>query len=202
MKNSLIKVLKVSFLSILLTMFLTSCSSIVNTVNPSNHKKISGSNDFHSLVNNLVEKQKNRLKLHLTSDDIVLVSDFVNLDKLKNRSKLGFLLSEHLKDSLANRNIVVREVELSSQFQYGKQGLNVLTRKYQDIQKKYVDGKFAVVGTYTITTQSLIVFVKLIDLSNGSILSSSSGSTLVDEEILELERVPRKAATVVAPLVL
>ena len=201
MNNTFLKILKVSILSIFLSLFFTSCSPVVKDFMSINHKNLAGSNSFHSLVDSLVDKQEAKLKSNIVIDDIVLVSDFVNLDKLKNRSKLGFLLSEHLKNSLSNRNIVVREVELSNEFQYGKHGLNVLTRKQEDINKKFVDGKFAVVGTYSITTQSLIVFVKLIDVTTGNIISSASGSSMVDDEILELERVPKRSS-IRSPLVL
>ena len=202
MNKTLVKILKVSLLSIFLTLFLTSCSTSVKDIVSINYKNLAGTNSFHSLVNTLVEKQEDKLKMNISSDEVVLVSDFVNLDKLKNRSKLGFLLSEHLKDSLSNRNIIVREVELSRDFEFGKTGFNVLTRKQKDMSKKEVSEKFAVVGTYSITTQSLIVFVKLIDITNGNILSSASGSTLLDNEIKELESIPQQRANVIAPVVL
>jgi len=195
MNKNFIKILRLILISMFLAFFLTSCSQIVKDMaktSPVNHKNLTGSNNFYSLVNNLVEKQSLKLKNNIPSHEVVLVSDFVNLDKLKNRSKLGFLLSEHLKNSLSNRSIIVREVELAQDFQYGKHGFNVLTRKQEDIKKKFIDSNYAIVGTYTITTESLIVFIKLIDISNGNILSSASGRTIIDDEILELERVPRK----------
>ncbi len=192
-KNS-IKILKLVLTSIFFITFLSSCSDITKNIassSPSNHKNFTGSNNFHSLINDVVKKQESRVKKYLLNEEVVLVSDFVNLDKLKNRSKLGFLLSEHLKNALSNRSIIVREVELAQDFQYGKTGFNLLTRQQEDIKKKYVDTKYAFVGTYSITTESLIVFMKLIDITNGNILSSASSETLVDKEILELETEPR-----------
>lgn len=192
-KNS-IKILKLVLTSIFFITFLSSCSDITKNIassSPSNHKNFTGSNNFHSLINDVVKKQESRLKKYLLNEEVVLVSDFVNLDKLKNRSKLGFLLSEHLKNALSNRSIIVREVELAQDFQYGKTGFNLLTRQQEDINSKYVDSKYAFVGTYSITTESLIVFMKLIDITNGNILSSASSETLVDKEILELETEPR-----------
>ena len=204
MNDKYIKILKIIISSIFFITFLSSCSNVVKSIASSsytNHKNLTGSNNFHSLINNLIEKQDSRLKKYLLDDEVVLVSDFVNLDKLKNRSKLGFLLSEHLKDSLLNRSIIVREIELAEDFQYGKSGFNLLTREQRDINKKYVDNKYAFIGTYSITTESLIVFIKLIDITNGNILSSSSTETLIDNEIIELERIPR-TPFVRAPLVL
>jgi len=206
MKFFSIKILKLTLISIFLLIFLTSCSnSIVNEIahkSPDNHKRITGSNNFDSLVSNLVEKSSSKLKRHVSIDDVILVSDFVNLDKLKNKSKLGFLLSDHLKNALLNKDVIVRQVELSEYFQYGKHGFNLLTREQRDIQKKSVDSKFAVVGTYTITTQNLIVFIKLIDITNGNILSSSTGKTSIDAEILDLEGIKPPSRLIITPLVL
>lgn len=198
MNISPMKILKLFLTSIFLILSFTSCS-----VNSIAHKDVYGSNNFHSLVKELVDKSSNKLKRHLSLDEVVLVSDFVNLDKLRNRSKLGFLLSDHLKDSLLNQDIIVREVELSEEFQYGKHGFNVLTRQQKEINKKFVNSKFAIVGTYSITTKSLIVFIKLIDITNGNILSSANGITSIDEEILDLENKQKtKRIFVTAPLVL
>ena len=50
----------------------------------------------------------------------------------------------------------------------------------------------------------LIMFIKLIDIHTGHILSSSSKSVMIDEEISELERVPKKrrTTTIYAPATL
>jgi len=164
-----------------------------------NHKNFVGSNDFNSLVSNLVEKTSLKLGKYILEDDVVLVSDFVNIDKLENRSKLGFLLSEHLKDSLLNKNIIIRQVELSENFSYGNHGLNLLTRDQRGIRNKSVNGKFAIAGTYTITTESLIVFIKLLDLTSGNILASASSNTSIDDEILELEGITKQRVITLPP---
>ena len=153
MKNIYTKILKLVLTSIFFITTFTSCTQVVDGIAhtsskivkeiahkaPNNHKNITGSNDFHSLVKNMVSKASFKLKKNVQMDDVVLVSDFVNLDNLENRSKLGFLLSDHLKDSLLNKDIIVRQVELSQEFQYGRHGLNLLTRNHKDIKKKYVD---------------------------------------------------------------
>lgn len=177
--------LKVKVFSlILLSFFLTSCS----------YHKIpvtfqTGTNDFHSLVSKLVDESASKIKRKVKSNDIVLVSDFVNLDKLKNRSQLGFLLSDILKDKLVSLDIIVREVEMGKQFELGSTGFNMLTRdKNQIISDEITSNqRYAVVGTYSITSKSLNVFIKLIDIRSGNILSSSYERTDIDKEILQLE---------------
>lgn len=200
MKNFYFKILKAFLLLIFLSFFSGCTNIVVKDLATINHKNLAGTNNFASLIDYLVWQQEINIKSKVAGETI-LVSDFVNLDRLKNRSKLGFLLAEHLKNSASSRGIVVREVELGKQFQYGKSGLNVLTRKQSEILNTDVQSKYALVGTYSLTTKSMIVFIKLIDLSNGDILSSGSGSTLIDEEIRELER-SNRTPQVYSPMVL
>ncbi|MFY9093857.1 FlgO family outer membrane protein, partial [Aliarcobacter butzleri] len=110
-----------------------------------------------------------------------------NLDKLKNKSQLGFLLSNILKDKLSSLNIIVREIELGKEFEFGNSGFNLLTREKDKILSDKVKSKYAVVGTYSISNKSLNVFIKLIDINTGNILSSSFGRTDIDDEIVNLE---------------
>ena len=179
MTTNFLRTLKLLVISSFLAIFFSSCV----------HKNpISGSNNFHSLVSNLVDDSSKKIKRNLYKDDVVLVSDFVNLDKLKNKSQLGFLLSSMLKDKLVSLDIIVREVEFGKDFEFGKTGLNVLTRqKDKIVDDKISKSKYAVVGTYSITSRSLNVFIKLIDIDTGYILSSSYERTNIDEEILGLE---------------
>lgn len=178
MKYPYFRLVKQVLALLFLALFLTSCV----------YKNIDGSNNFHSFVNSLVEKSVKKLNENLYITDTVLVSDFVNIDRLENRSKLGFLLSSTLKDRLLANNITVREVELRKHFTIGQNGFNLLSRDASAINRKIADARYAFVGTYTLTTKNLIVFIKMIDLDTGNILSSSQGSVMIDEEIIQLER--------------
>ena len=171
--------LKLCFGLVFLTLFFTSCAF----KNP-----INGSNNFHYLVSKMVDESASKIKKNIPLGDVVLVSDFVNLDKLKNRSQLGFLLSSMLKDKLSSLDIVIREIEFGKEFEFGKSGFNLLTREKEKIlSDKVTKIKYAVVGTYSISNKSLNVFIKLIDLQTGNILSSSYERTDIDDEILNLE---------------
>ncbi|MGD9624100.1 MAG: FlgO family outer membrane protein [Arcobacter sp.] len=178
MAYKLLGILKLSFVSIFLTLFLNSCAY----KNP-----ISGSTNFHSLISGMVDDSANKIKKNVSVGEVVLVSDFVNLDKLKNRSQLGFLLSSMLKDKLSSLDIIVKEIELGKEFEFGPSGFNLLTREKERIITNKVKSKYAVVGTYSISSRSLNVFIRLIDIQTGNILSSSYGRTDIDDEILGLE---------------
>lgn len=156
------------------------------------YMNIDGSNDFDRMVNALVEDSYKKLKMNIEKDEVVLVSDFVNIDQLQNKSKLGFLLSETLKNVLSNQNIIIREVELSQNFEIGEHGFNVLSRDHSEIDSNIYQERFAVVGTYSVTNKRLRIFVKLIDIYSGHILGSSSASTPMNSEIERLEHVPKE----------
>ena len=178
MAYKLLGILKLSFVSIFLTLFFNSCAY----KNP-----ISGSTNFHSLISGMVDDSANKIKKNVSVGEVVLVSDFVNLDKLKNRSQLGFLLSSMLKDKLSSLDIIVKEIELGKEIEFGPSGFNLLTREKERIITNKVKSKYAVVGTYSISSRSLNVFIRLIDIQTGNILSSSYGRTDIDDEILGLE---------------
>ena len=92
------------------------------------------------------------------------------------------------KDSLVSQNIIVREIELGKEFEFGEKGFNLLTRNKDNISSsKITKERYAVVGTYSLTSKSLNLFIKLIDIRNGNILSSSYERTDIDDEILDLE---------------
>ncbi|WP_323591974.1 FlgO family outer membrane protein [Aliarcobacter butzleri] len=178
MTFKMLRVLKLFLVSILLSTIFISCSY----KNP-----VTRITDFHSMISDMVDKSAIKIKRNILLGEVVLVSDFVNLDKLKNKSQLGFLLSNILKDKLSSLNIIVREIELGKEFEFGSSGFNLLTREKDKILSDKVKSKYAVVGTYSISNKSLNVFIKLIDINTGNILSSSFARTDIDDEIVNLE---------------
>lgn len=181
------------FFYLFLVFMLTSCSV---------YNRYQGITDFQEICKELVAKSYSKIKKNLLTNEVVLVSDFVNLSKLENPSKLGFLLSDTLKNELSSKNIIIRQVEFGRDFTIGKHGFNMLTREENRINKNIVDvSSYALVGTYILTNKKLIVFMKLIDVNTGYILSSSNVERVLTKEILDLERVP-KNNYIYQPLVL
>lgn len=178
MALNFLRILKLIIISSFLMIFLSSCAY----KNPINR-----SNNFQSLISKIVDDSAIKIKRHTGLGEVVLVSDFVNLDKLKNKSQLGFLLSSMLKNKLSSLNIIVKEIELGKEFELGSTGFNLLTREQEKILSKTVQSNYAVVGTYSITSKTLNVFIRLIDVKTGNILASSYGRTDIDDEILGLE---------------
>ena len=171
------------FLFFTIVFIFTSCSGF---------SRYDGSTNFQGISDSLIEKSYDKLKNKFSRDEVVLVSDFVNLASLENPSKLGFLLSDSLKNSLSSKGIIIRQVEFGKDFTIGKHGFNMLTRDQSRIQKNIVNiESYAIVGTYTITNKKLMIFVKIIDAQTGYILSSSQEETVLTKEIIELSTVPR-----------
>ncbi|MFW2308262.1 hypothetical protein ACN4FF_11825, partial [Aliarcobacter butzleri] len=62
-----------------------------------------------------------------------------------------------------------------------------LTREKDKILSDKVISKYALVGMFSISNKSLYVFIKLIDINTGNILSSSFARTDIDDEFVNLE---------------
>jgi TolB-like protein len=103
----------------------------------------------------------------------IIVTDFVDISSLDNHTKLGYVLSNNMKDALINNyNSEVVEVEVSKYFKISGNGVKILSRDVDKLLSKNFDVRYAVVGTYTHTDKEVIVFIKLIDLKTGIIQGS------------------------------
>jgi len=126
--------------------------------------------DYISLADNAVDS------LFSTADvnpKNFIVTDFVDLTSLQNYSKLGYILSNSIKNSLITRHSSkVVEAEVSKYFEISGNGLRVLSRDLDKLRADAFDLKRAVVGTYTYTDEEIVIFVKLINLETGIIEGS------------------------------
>lgn len=114
----------------------------------------------------------------------LIVTDFVDLNSLKNKSAMGYILSNSVKNSLINlKKIKIIEAELSKNFKISRNGLRVLTRDIKDIKSKDFNVGRAIVGTYTYNEAEIVVFIKLIDLKSGLIEGSYTKSLPIGKSI-------------------
>ena len=103
----------------------------------------------------------------------VLVTDFVDLTSLDNFSRLGYVFSNSIKNSLIHKyNINVIEAEVSKYFKISGNGLKILSRNVDNMRTQTFDVTRVVVGTYTYTDEEIVIFVKLINLESGIIEGS------------------------------
>ena len=102
-----------------------------------------------------------------------IVTDFVDLTSLQNYSKLGYILSNSIKNSLIRKyKARVVEAEVSKYFEISGNGLRILSRNIKRLRTDNFELSRGVVGTYTYTDEEIVIFVKLIDLKTGIIEGS------------------------------
>ncbi len=103
----------------------------------------------------------------------IIVTDFVDMTSLNNCTKLGYVFSNNIKNSIINNyDIDVIEAEVSKYFKISDNGIKILSRDIKKLRSTSFNIKYAVVGTYTYSHNELIVFVKLINLKTGVIKGS------------------------------
>ncbi len=145
--------------------------------------------NYDEIVSTLLKKASNQIFPNISRDEILLVSNFADNFTLKSDTKLSFVLTDLLKNKLVSKyNYTIREIELSKRFRFGQEGFKVLTRDVKSINNSVNRARYAIVGTYTITKNQLILFVKMIDVKNGNILASSSHTTRLTQEITHLNK--------------
>lgn len=152
--------------------------------------------NFNTIANNLMLKIYPKLKD--LEDDLstkaIYVTDFVNLDKLENPSKFGFLLSEEVKALVTqNADISIHEIEFTKYLKVGKNGTKLLSRNLKDLKETSLNpNTYALVGTYVLTKKQAIVYIKLINLKKGTIIKSASQKIKMTKEILDLNGISIK----------
>ena len=149
--------------------------------------------DFKSNMSNLSDDIAYDLESYVTDEEVILVSDFVNIDNPDNKSSLGFVLSGMMKNELSIKTgLKIKEIELSKQFKLGKSGFKLLTREQSEISQKAIKAKYAVIGSYAFTTTQVIVFARLINIVDGTIRSSNTISFPISDELKRLEGIHEK----------
>jgi len=168
--------------SLVIVILFSGCISMSNL--PQKDRKTNFSLLSYKLASRVCENIKPNSTLYIT--------DFVNESNFKNISQLGFLLSSELKvnilKSSCTTNVTVKNLQLSKTLKIGNHGTRILTRDFSNIKVKNIkDNNQMLVGTYMMTKNQFIVFLKLINLKDSSTISSSSVSTPITNEIKELE---------------
>lgn len=178
---------KKSIIIFILALFFIGCSAVqytprdnttyTRTYSPSNggynssDKKSEIMIHYSALSNEAVKSIFSKSKV----PDKIIVTEFVNLTSLNNNTRLGYVLSNSIKDSLINTyRASVIEAEVSKYFKLSNNGLKILSRNINNIKTTSFNVEKAVVGTYTYTDSELVIFVKLVNLKTGIIEGSYS----------------------------
>jgi hypothetical protein len=161
----------------------TGCSVLQKPIDP-----LASSTNFSSLS----KKLSRDICYKIQDNSTLYITDFVNESNLKNRSQLGFLLSSELKVNILKKscgqNIAIKNLQLSKSLQIGKYGSKILTRDIKNLKiKNLKDNRDILIGTYMMTKNQLILFLKLVNLKTGNTIATSRISTKITNEIKELE---------------
>ena len=183
------KISKLHPLLICLSLGLSSCSlaPVSKFISDTNYAR---STDFSSVMyalsNNVVEK----INFQELKNVSIVVTDFVNLGNLDNKSDLGFVLSSELKTVLTQKisNIELKELAISKDIKIGINGVKILSRDLSQIKSKNIkDITYIISGSYTITDKKLILYLNLINYDSGSTILSTTQTTVLTKEIYDLE---------------
>jgi TolB-like protein len=161
--------------------------------------------NFSNLTEKLLDKLSPKINTLETRHPIYVI-DFVNLKELENHSELGFMLSDELKTHVTQKlNWAVQSIEYTKYLKIGASGTKLLSRDVEELKSKKINSNgYALIGTYAFTQRQLILYLKLIDLSNGVILKSSTQATMLTDEIIDFELKPKeqKESNIYQPMVL
>lgn len=172
-------------LLLFVTLIFTSCSSIqINQVH-----SIDQETDFDTLAQKLANSS---ICQSFDINESIYVTDFVNQKNYTNQSELGFILSDALKVNLqkssCSQTLKIKALNLSKYLYVDDNGFSMVTRKLSQLKEKNLqDNKKIIIGTYTISANQLLVFVKLIDLKTNDTLATSTAATPITYEILQLD---------------
>jgi len=159
--------------------------------------------NYDEIISNLLEKASYQIFPNMKMDEVLIVPNFAETTTLKSNTRLSFILSDTLKNRLVSKySYTVREIELSRNFRFGEEGFKVLTRNSKNINNTVINSRYAVVGTYTVTKNQLLLFLKFINIRNGLILASSSYSADLTQEITDANKAIVKKPLVFQPMTL
>ena len=118
------------------------------------------------LADQLVRNIDNRFRY-----EPIVVTTFVNLDNMKETSSLGRLIAENLIHELQVRGWKVFDIRLAKDIVVKPQGEFSITRDIKNI-RNYYRVNSVITGTYAITSNSVIVNARIIDVKSGVVVST------------------------------
>jgi hypothetical protein len=150
---------------------------------------IDESTDFKKATKELVSDMHDEITLIIPrSNNLIYVSDFVNIKNLKVTSQLGLFLASEIKSHVTTHfNVKIKEIEYSKYFKIDNSGTKILSRDIDDLNGLSSKKTFILAGSYALTSRQLMMYLKLIDMKTGELLQSTSTSIPLNSEIIDLE---------------
>lgn len=106
----------------------------------------------------------------------ILVATLVNVDKLDESSSLGRISAEAISDRIAQLGYYISEVKLRGTMAVKQDvGQLILSRDLQRIRSRY-NAQAVVAGTYAVGKYKVHISLKLINASDGRVISATTYS--------------------------
>ena len=104
----------------------------------------------------------------------VILTDIVNYKTLKP-TPAGEFLTEFFRNSLVNKcNTSIYQIEIRKKIKINNIGTSAFSRNVNDIKNKQLKSTYLITGTYSMTDNFVIIFVRLINLRTGKIILSKT----------------------------
>ena len=134
----------------------------------------------------------------------ILTTTFVNNDNLKETSRFGRILQEHITSRLVQLNYTAKELKLRQSLLMQEQsGETMLSRNLRDLDaKQSLAAQAILVGTYSYTNRVMYISARLINPKDRTIISSYDYRLCMDDNILAmfgLQRQPSSSGDEVDP---
>jgi len=120
-----------------------------------------------------------------------VVTSFSNLDNLSETSALGRMVGEHLMHELLVRGWAVSDVRIAKELTINRDGELAMSRELTRL-RSVVAAENVVTGSYAITTDGVLLSVRVVDFATGLVVSSAETRLKIDPFVGRLIYKPRE----------
>lgn len=128
----------------------------------------------------------NKIQPKLPKDSPLLVASFVNIDDLDDSSTFGRVVAEQFASRFKQRNYTTIEMKLRTNvFIRAGSGEFLLSRELAEIGTKH-RAQAVVVGTYAVASKKVYLTARVINVSDGRVLSSYDYDIPITSDVFKM----------------
>ncbi|OHB82570.1 MAG: hypothetical protein A2Z38_08610 [Planctomycetes bacterium RBG_19FT_COMBO_48_8] len=128
----------------------------------------------------------NAIRPKLSKDSPILVASFVNIDALDESSTFGRVTAEQFASRFKQRNYTTIEMKLRTNvFIREGSGELLLSREVAEISSKH-RAQAVVVGTYAVASKRVYLTARVINVSDGRVLSSYDYDIPITSDVFKM----------------
>ncbi len=183
--------MKKSFILFLLLFLTTSCSGLnctsLESLLGTDKNLISFS---YSIAEELVETAHPPI-IPMNPKQPIIITSFVDNNNLKETSRFGRTLQEHISSRLVQLGYTVREIKLRKDIYIKpREGETALSRHLENIRNNFT-AQALLVGTYSISGRIMYINAKLVRPKDSMIIASKDYRLCMDDNILAMFNLKR-----------